>query len=59
MTRNTNFVNMSVAVLGGKSDNAMSARSNHSLAVVKASENYDVLQESFRPHLRTSTTSTK
>ena len=46
MTRNTNFTILSLAILDGNS-NPMSAKGNHSIAVVKKSECYEVLQESF------------
>ena len=38
MSRNTNFVILTVAMLDSK-NNAMTAKGNHTLAVVKASEN--------------------
>ena len=44
MSRNTNFVILTVALLDNKND-AMAAKGNHTLAVVKASENYEVLKE--------------
>ena len=47
MTRNTNFVFLTLAVLDSKKKNPMSARGNHSLAVVKASEDYEVLKGAF------------
>jgi hypothetical protein len=47
MTRNTNFVFLTLAVLDSKKNNPMSARGNHSLAVVKASEDYEELKGAF------------
>ena len=44
MSRNTNFVILTVAMLVNKND-AMAAKGNHTLAVVKASEKYEVLKE--------------
>ena len=44
MSRNTNFVILTVAMLDNK-NYAMAAKGNHTLAVVKASENYEVLKE--------------
>ena len=47
MTRNTNFVILSHSLLDSKKNNPMSAKGNHSLAVVKGSEDYNTLKESF------------
>ena len=47
MTRNTNFTIMSFAFLDGNS-NAMSAKRNHTIAVIKESECYQVMKESLR-----------
>lgn len=47
MTRNTNFIIMSFAFLDGNG-NAMSAKGNHTIAVIKESECYQVMKESLR-----------
>ena len=44
MTRNTNLIILCLALLDG---NNLSAKGNHSIAVVKGHESYEVLQESF------------
>ena len=46
MTRNTSFIILSFALLQNNSD-LMSARGNHTIAIVKASEKYETLKESF------------
>ena len=50
MSRDTNFVILTVAMLDDKND-AMAAKGNHTLAVVKASEKYEVLKEACGNHL--------
>ena len=45
MTRNSSFIILSFAVLEG--NDIMSAKGNHTIAVVKGSENYQTLQEAF------------
>ena len=47
MTRNTSFIILSFALLQG-ADDVMSARGNHTIAVVKSSEKYATLKESFQ-----------
>lgn len=46
MTRNTSFIILSFALLQGNND-VMSAKGNHTIAVVKGSEKYQTLKESF------------
>ena len=46
MTRNTSFIILSFALLQNNSD-LMSARGNHTIAIVKGSEKYETLKESF------------
>ena len=47
MTRNISFIILSFALLQG-ADDVMSARGNHTIAVVKGSEKYETLEESFQ-----------
>lgn len=47
MTRNTSFILLSFALLQG-ADDVMSAKGNHTIAVVKGAEKYYTLKESFR-----------
>ena len=46
MTRNNSFIFLSFALLEGDND-VMSAKGNHTIAVVKGSEKYQTLKESF------------
>lgn len=46
MTCNTSFIILSFALLQGDND-VMSAKGNHTIAVVKGSEKYQTLKESF------------
>ena len=46
MTRNSSFILLSFALLKG-AQNVMSARGNHTIAVVKGAEKYETLKESF------------
>ena len=47
MTRNTHFIILSLAIPDSHC-NVLSAKGNHSIAIVKGSECYKVLRRSFR-----------
>ena len=46
MTRTSNYILMSFGILQS-SDDIMSAKGNHTIAVVKGKEDYDLLRECF------------
>ena len=50
MTRNSSFILLSFALLKG-AQNVMSARGNHTIAVVKGAEKYETLKESFQEEI--------
>ena len=47
MTRSSNFILMSFAILQS-TDDVLAANGNHTIAVVKGKEDYDVLKHCFR-----------
>jgi hypothetical protein len=51
MTRSSNYVLMTFGLLDASED-LMAAKGNHTIAVVKGKEDYDVLKESFKDVLR-------
>ena len=51
MTRSSNYILMTFGLLDASED-IMAAKGNHTIAVVKGKEDYDVLKESFKDVLR-------
>ena len=51
MTRSSNYIIMTFGLLDASED-IMAAKGNHTIAVVKGKEDYDVLKESFKDVLR-------